>query len=572
MTQQDDITQRVLTAEQDPINAAILLLTEEADSISDCHTRTPGDWAGEPEAKAHYDHVRSVVDALSKLRAPVADERAAFSRAEISFPLTIPENRVYLAGPMSGIAEHNFPAFHAAADRLRGSGLEVVNPADHGLVEGLGWSDYMRWDLVKLAGCHAVYVLPGWEKSKGASLEIAIARALGMPVFTVEGAALASAPVADERVAEDTEVQRVKSIGPAYPYTPNTARPTPLASAPVAAPSNETLRLAGVIADKIEDGTLFQAGIFSRRELADKVRAVVRFAREASTPVAGEAQKPVAWMLIGRLKNSEPKFTLSDPAGIYESVYAPLYAAPQASAENDREGLAHKVNLLTAELLGHRSAAGHLSVLVDELRGHLIDARQVMADFQQAFVPAFDTPETLTMVPNEALAPFCAALDRLCDLDLPQADKDGGQQSNWISDWSAAIKSLPMGRSAAAVDKSPNLQGSLVDRPADLQGGGDDVVLPPLPSPPVHRGHALFAGSQMQTYARAAVLADRQQRAGDVVEPIAWECTTPVLFKYVTDSKYRKFRPAVRKWYRPYRCASCAALSAPQAEQGERDA
>ncbi|WP_241120601.1 hypothetical protein, partial [Achromobacter xylosoxidans] len=56
--------------------AAILLLTEEADSISDCHTRTLGDWAGEPEAKAHYDHVRSVVDALSQLRAPVADERA----------------------------------------------------------------------------------------------------------------------------------------------------------------------------------------------------------------------------------------------------------------------------------------------------------------------------------------------------------------------------------------------------------------------------------------------------------------------------------------------------------------
>ena len=63
---------------RDPINEAILLLTEEADSVSDCHTRTPGDWAGEPEAKAHYDHVRSVVDALSKLRAPVADERAAF--------------------------------------------------------------------------------------------------------------------------------------------------------------------------------------------------------------------------------------------------------------------------------------------------------------------------------------------------------------------------------------------------------------------------------------------------------------------------------------------------------------
>ncbi|MNY12164.1 hypothetical protein D3C86_1452330 [compost metagenome] len=51
------------------------MLTEEADSLSDCHTRTPGDWAGEPEAKAHYDHVLAVVDALSKLRAPVADDQ-----------------------------------------------------------------------------------------------------------------------------------------------------------------------------------------------------------------------------------------------------------------------------------------------------------------------------------------------------------------------------------------------------------------------------------------------------------------------------------------------------------------
>lgn len=110
-------------------------------------------------------------------------------------------------------------------------------------------------------------------------------------------------------------------------------------------------------------------------------------------------------------------------------------------------------------------------------------------------------------------------------LKQPQAEKNGGQQRNWVSDWSAAIKSLPMGRSEGVVDKSPNLQGSSVDRSTDLQDRGDDVVLPPLPSPPVHRGHALFAGSQMQTYARAAVLADRQQRAGDAVRDALWTLT-----------------------------------------------
>lgn len=70
---------------QDPIYDAIFILTEEADSLSECHTRTPDDWTGEPEAKARYDHILAVVSGLSKLRAEgvqagdaVADERAAF--------------------------------------------------------------------------------------------------------------------------------------------------------------------------------------------------------------------------------------------------------------------------------------------------------------------------------------------------------------------------------------------------------------------------------------------------------------------------------------------------------------
>ena len=112
--------------------------------------------------------------------------------------------------------------------------------------------------------------------------------------------------------------------------------------------------------------------------------------------------------------------------GTYSVVALFRDAAPQASAEDDRGALAHKVNLLTAESLGHRSAANHLSALVDELRGRLIEARQAMTDIQQALVPAFDTPETLTMVPNDALAPFCAVLERLRELELPQASATDG--------------------------------------------------------------------------------------------------------------------------------------------------
>ncbi|AZR95004.1 hypothetical protein BBB39_15460 [Bordetella trematum] len=44
------------------------MLTEAAEELRACHTLTPGDWTGEPEAKAHYDRIMTVVNGLEKLR------------------------------------------------------------------------------------------------------------------------------------------------------------------------------------------------------------------------------------------------------------------------------------------------------------------------------------------------------------------------------------------------------------------------------------------------------------------------------------------------------------------------
>ncbi|WP_264839790.1 hypothetical protein [Burkholderia cenocepacia] len=38
---------------------------------------------------------------------------------------------------------------------------------------------------------------------------------------------------------------------------------------------------------------------------------------------------------------------------------------------------------------------------------------------------------------------------------------------------------------------------------------------------------------------------------------MAWESATTVYTKYITDSRYQKFSPEVRKWYKPYRCSAC---------------
>ena len=51
------------------------------------------------------------------------------------------------------------------------------------LDEGASWEDYMRNDLKALLDCTHLALLPGWEKSKGAHLELHIAHRLAMGVF-----------------------------------------------------------------------------------------------------------------------------------------------------------------------------------------------------------------------------------------------------------------------------------------------------------------------------------------------------------------------------------------------------
>lgn len=108
--------------------------------------------------------------------------------------------RVYVAGPMRGRPEWNFPAFTAAAERLRAAGHDVVSPAEHDLEMGFdptgmtGHEDLsdlgfdlrkaLVWDLEQVSESDGVFLLPGWEQSAGARAEHALAVALGLLVAT----------------------------------------------------------------------------------------------------------------------------------------------------------------------------------------------------------------------------------------------------------------------------------------------------------------------------------------------------------------------------------------------------
>lgn len=116
--------------------------------------------------------------------------------------------KVYLAGPMRGYAEFNFPAFHAAAAELRAQGHFVFNPAENDIERhgtdiskgnlngceetaakehGFNLRETLGIDLGWICSdAEAIALLPGWEASKGAKAELAAAEALGLIVIILE--------------------------------------------------------------------------------------------------------------------------------------------------------------------------------------------------------------------------------------------------------------------------------------------------------------------------------------------------------------------------------------------------
>lgn len=116
--------------------------------------------------------------------------------------------KVYLAGPMTGIPQFNYPAFDAGACELRRRGFEVQSPAEldnaetraaallspdgapgSGSSNGETWGDFLARDVKLIAdgGIDAVYVLPDWHRSRGARLETFVAYLNGLPVIALEG-------------------------------------------------------------------------------------------------------------------------------------------------------------------------------------------------------------------------------------------------------------------------------------------------------------------------------------------------------------------------------------------------
>ena len=94
--------------------------------------------------------------------------------------------RVYISGPMTGIPEYNYPAFFAAEEVLLRAGYDVENPAKNPDPTPKTWENFMRMAVRQLMDCDGVVLLPGWLESKGALVEVNLAKMIGMRVVSLE--------------------------------------------------------------------------------------------------------------------------------------------------------------------------------------------------------------------------------------------------------------------------------------------------------------------------------------------------------------------------------------------------
>lgn len=91
--------------------------------------------------------------------------------------------KVYISGPISNLPfEQVEEAFNDAEIRLQEQGHEVINPLNNGVSPDATWVEHMTADLKLLLECNAIYMLKGWQDSKGATIEHNLAKELGFAI------------------------------------------------------------------------------------------------------------------------------------------------------------------------------------------------------------------------------------------------------------------------------------------------------------------------------------------------------------------------------------------------------
>jgi hypothetical protein len=94
------------------------------------------------------------------------------------------KEKIYISGPITGChLEDVYRRFSAWRDKLNADGYEAVIPTENGLPPTATWEEHMQRDIQLLQGCDAIFMLDGWEKSRGCRIEFNIAVEAKIPII-----------------------------------------------------------------------------------------------------------------------------------------------------------------------------------------------------------------------------------------------------------------------------------------------------------------------------------------------------------------------------------------------------
>lgn len=133
---------------------------------------------------------------------------------------------------MTGYPKYNFEAFESATAMWRAKGYKVTSPHEitadvwqekYGLpfnpeTDKLDWGDelmnqLLSLDLQGVCEADAILLLPGWEKSKGVAIELAVARALHHVVLDAHtGLPIKDGTDKDHQAPKETVLQEAQRL------------------------------------------------------------------------------------------------------------------------------------------------------------------------------------------------------------------------------------------------------------------------------------------------------------------------------------------------------------------------
>jgi hypothetical protein len=96
-----------------------------------------------------------------------------------------PFGTIYISGPMTGTSDGGKAAFSKARDTLTMlfPHAAIISPPDEHPIGTISWEAALRLDLKIVLDAVALVAIEDWRESRGASLEVHVARELGIPVF-----------------------------------------------------------------------------------------------------------------------------------------------------------------------------------------------------------------------------------------------------------------------------------------------------------------------------------------------------------------------------------------------------